>query len=66
MGVAQSSYTPNTPHTTTAPSLASTNIYFISLTFFLGPDEVAIAWLLWKFVCNYNAIYFVSAIKQFT
>ena len=33
--------------------LVSTNIYFISLTFPLGPDEVATVWWLQKLVCNY-------------
>ena len=75
MGVPQSYplYSPVTPlliylspYTTTVPSLVSTNIYFISLTFSLGPDEVATVWWLQKLVCDYNVIYFVSVIKQFT
>ena len=39
---------PNTPfpYPTTAPFLVSTNIYFISLTFSLGPDEAATVWWL--------------------
>ena len=47
------------------PSLVSTHIYLISLTFSLGPDEAARVWWLQKLVCDLNAIYFVSAIKEY-
>ena len=59
---------PSTAHplTYTAPSLVSTYIYLISLTFSLGPDEAATVWWLRKLVYDINAIYFVSAIKEFT
>ena len=50
--------------TYTAPSLVSTLIYLISLTFSLQPDEVATVWWLCKLVCDLNAIYFVSAIRS--
>ena len=49
-----------------APSLVSTYFYLISLTFSLGPDEAATVWWLQKLVCDLNAIYFVSAIKEST
>ena len=49
--------------TYTAPCLVSTHIYLVSLTFSLGPDEVATVRWLQKLVCDLNAIYFVSAIK---
>ena len=48
-----------------APSLVSTHIYLINLTFSLGPDEAATVWWLQKLVCDLNAIYLVSAIKEF-
>ena len=60
--------TPYTPHlspilpyslTYTAPSLVSTHIYLISLTFSLGPDEAATVWWIQKHACDLNAIYFV-------
>ena len=59
-------FIPPYPYTATAPSLVSTNIYFISLTFSLGLDEVATVWWRQRLVCDYNAFYFVLAIKQFT
>ena len=37
---------PPLPYTSTAPFLVSTKIYFISLTFSLGPDEAATVWWL--------------------
>ena len=44
--------------------MVSTNIYLISLTFSLGPDEAATVRWLQKLVCDLNAIFFVSAIKE--
>ena len=59
------------PHTSTpipptyaVPSLVSTHIYLISLTFSLGPDEAATVWLWQKLVYGFNAIYFVLAVKE--
>ena len=61
-------YSPLIPQyspTYTVPSLVSTHIYLISLTFSLGPDEAATVWWLQKLVCDLNAIYFVSVIKEY-
>ena len=48
--------TPPLPPIQTAPSLGSTHIYLINLTFSLGPDEVATVWWLQKPVCDLNAL----------
>ena len=45
-------YSPTPSLTYTVPSLVSTHMYLISLTFSLGPDEVATVWWLWKLVCD--------------
>ena len=60
-------YPPVLPYslTYTVTSFVSTYIYLISLTFSLGHDEMATVWWLQKLVCDLNAIYFVSAIKEF-
>ena len=54
---------PTYPHTyssptpiQTAPSFLSTYIYLISITFSLGPDEVATVWWLQRLVCDLHVL----------
>ena len=57
-------YSPYSPtHTYTVPSLLSTHIYLISLTFSLGPDKAATVWWLQKLVYDINATLFQQSMR---